>query len=146
MTLNLPQSLLDQIWSDGQQNYPHEGAGLLLGALEGERRTANRLLALANSFEEGARSRRYRLSAEDMLRAEGEADRLGLEILGVYHSHPDHPARPSDYDRAWALPFYSYVITTVQQGRAVESRSWRLTDDRQEMQEERLVILPAEAK
>ncbi|MCJ7512193.1 MAG: M67 family metallopeptidase [Anaerolineales bacterium] len=145
MTLSLPRSLLDRIWDDGQAHYPEEGAGLILGSLYGDHRLASSLLPLANSFEATARGRRYRLGAADMLRAEAEADRLELDILGVYHSHPDHPPLPSEYDCQWALPFYSYVITSVRQGRAVESRCWRLTEDRAEMVEQALEILPEEA-
>lgn len=145
MTLILAGSLLQQIWIDGQAHYPEEGAGLILGSLQGDLRRATRLLSLDNSFEVTARGRRYRLAADDMLRAEAEADRLGLDILGVFHSHPDHPPRPSEFDRDWALPFYSYLITSVQAGRATESRCWRLTDDRAAMVEESLEILPEEA-
>jgi proteasome lid subunit RPN8/RPN11 len=145
VTLVLPRALLRQIREHGEAHYPEEGAGLLLGRIQASQRLAARLLPLDNSFEATARGRRYRLSANDLVTAEEEADRLGLDILGVYHSHPDHPPRPSEFDREWALPFYSYVITSVHSGDAVESRSWRLTDDRSAMVEEELVILPEEA-
>jgi proteasome lid subunit RPN8/RPN11 len=75
-----------------------------------------------------------------MLRGENEAARRGLDVIGVFHSHPDHPNRPSGYDLEWALPWYSYVITSVQGGRAVESRSWRLQDDRQGFAEEAILV------
>ncbi len=60
--------------------------------------------------------------------------------MGVYHSHPDSPNQPSEYDRQWALPWFSYVITRVQQGKAINSRSWVLSEDRQRFDEEELVI------
>lgn len=66
---------------------------------------------------------------------------LGLDIVGVFHSHPDHPNRPSQFDRDWALPWYSYIITSVSAGKAVESRSWRLADDRTNFTEEDIEIL-----
>src|SRR4030065_584569 len=71
----------------------------------------------------------YSLDPSDRLRAEAEAERLGLEILGVYHSHPDHPARPSETDLELALPWYCYVITSVERGRVGASAAWRLADD-----------------
>jgi proteasome lid subunit RPN8/RPN11 len=85
---------------------------------------------LRNAREEAARHNRYLLSPEDYLRGEDEAARLGLEVLGVFHSHPDHPNQPSEFDREWAWPYLSYLITSVWSGRAIESRSWRLDDDR----------------
>jgi proteasome lid subunit RPN8/RPN11 len=69
---------------------------------------------------------------------EEEADRLGLELVGVSHSHPDHPNLPSEFDRQWAWPNFSYLITSVVEGNAVESRSWRLNEDRASFSEEDL--------
>ena len=94
------------------------------------------LLEFANAREESARHNRYLLTPEDYLRGEMEAARLDLEVIGVFHSHPDHPNRPSEFDREWAMPFLSYVITSVQSGKAVESRSWLLSEDRVQFTEE----------
>jgi proteasome lid subunit RPN8/RPN11 len=63
-------------------------------------------------------------------------DAEGLEVVGYYHSHPDHPARYSDFDRDHALPNMSYVITSVVGGSIADTRSWRLRDDRTAMDEE----------
>ena len=71
---------------------------------------------------------------------EEEADRLGLEMLGVFHSHPDHPNLPSEFDRQWAWPNFSYLITSVVEGKAVDSRSWRLSEDRTSFSEEIIEI------
>ena len=71
---------------------------------------------------------------------DGLGEALGLDIIGVFHSHPDHPDRPSEYDREWAQPFFSYVITSVQAGKAVESRSWRLAEDRTQFLEESIEV------
>ena len=70
------------------------------------------------------------ITPQDMIKAEDIADGLDLEIIGIFHSHPDHPARPSEFDRDSALPWYSYLITSVRKQIAQESRSWRLTEDR----------------
>jgi len=129
-----------QIQQHGEHSYPHEGAGLLLGSDDGPRREVVALLPLENRREGEARRRRYHLGARDLAEGEAEAERRGLQVVGVFHSHPDHPAQPSETDRALALPWFSYIITSVQGGRANESRSWRLLDDRTGFSEEALVI------
>jgi proteasome lid subunit RPN8/RPN11 len=78
------------------------------------------------------------ITPEDYLNAELEADRLGLSLIGVFHSHPDHPNRPSEFDRDWAQPFFSYIITSVDSGKTIESRSWRLLEDRSQFVEEKI--------
>ncbi len=140
MTLFLSAKILAEIHAHGAAAYPEEGAGLLLGRAAGNRREVISILALDNSREDAARHNRYLITPQDMLRGEQAADRLGLDVIGVFHSHPDHPNRPSEFDREWALPWYSYVITAVQQGRAVESRCWQLSEDRAEFQEEEIRI------
>ena len=140
MTLIIPKAILDQIHRHGEKAYPEEGAGLMLGEIHEDDREVDTLLFLDNAREEGARHNRYLLTAEDMLRGEREADRLDLAILGIFHSHPDHPDQPSEYDREWAIPWYSYLITSVQQGQAKSSRSWRLADDRSTFTAEELDI------
>jgi proteasome lid subunit RPN8/RPN11 len=72
------------------------------------------------------------------MRAELAARKEGRDVLGFYHSHPDHPAEPSDFDREHALPFYSYIIVSVEKGRAVNLRSWELAPDRAKFLEEEL--------
>ena len=137
MNIEISRDLLAKIHSHGEQAYPEEGAGFLLGA-DGPKRTVVDLLPLNNSREEAARNRRYLLEAEDYMKAEGEAERRGLMLVGVFHSHPDHPDRPSDFDREWAQPFFSYLITGVEAGKARNTRSWRLAEDRSNFVEERI--------
>lgn len=136
MTLNIPAAILTQIHTHGEQAYPEEGAGLLLGRDQGDGREVVAILPLTNAREPTARHNRYLIGPQDMLRGEQEAARRGLEVIGVFHSHPDHPDRPSEFDRQWALPWFSYLITSVMNGEAAHSRSWRLTDDRQRFEEE----------
>lgn len=141
MSLSVSQDLLAQIHEHGEQAYPDEGAGFLLGASsENGIRAVQAIVPLTNSREAEARHNRYLITPEDYLKAELEADRLGLSLIGVFHSHPDHPNRPSEYDREWAQPFFSYIITSVRSGKAVESRSWRLTEDRSKFEEEEISI------
>jgi proteasome lid subunit RPN8/RPN11 len=144
MTIILNTAILRQIHADGERHYPEEGAGLILGTAEADVRRATGLIHRANSFAPESRRRRYAIGAQEMLEAEHQAESLGVDIVGVFHSHPDHPARPSEFDLAWAMPWYSYVITSVANGKAVESRSWRLSDDRSTFVEEQLVRIETE--
>jgi proteasome lid subunit RPN8/RPN11 len=136
MTLFIPQVILNRIHLHGEQSYPEEGAGLMLGEIIGQDHQVSEILPLENVREAGARYDRYQLSPQDYLKGEEEADRLGLEMVGVFHSHPDHPNRPSEFDRQWAWPNFSYLITSVIEEKAVESRSWRLSEDRASFSEE----------
>ena len=144
MVLEISNSLLNQIHRNGEEAYPEEGAGFLLGRIEGEVKQVLALLDLANQSEASARHNRYLLTAEDFMHGELEATRLGLDLLGVFHSHPDHPNQPSDFDREWALPWFSYLITSVNSGKAVESCSWLLNEDRSYFIREGVVSLAGE--
>jgi proteasome lid subunit RPN8/RPN11 len=134
--IEIPTPLLRAIQAHGEEAYPEEGAGLLLGQMNGEHSQAKAIFPLTNAREPAARHNRYLITPQDMLRGEQEALRLGLEVIGVFHSHPDHPNQPSQFDQEWALPWYSYVITSVQSGKAVGSRSWKLLEDRSGFEEE----------
>lgn len=140
MTLKLTAGLLARIQTHGEASYPLEGAGLLIGRTSSSTHEALEMHPLANDFEVDQRHRRYRLDPLELMRVEDGADARGLEIVGVFHSHPDHPAEPSAYDLEWSLPFYSYVITSVAGGRAIESRSWRLVEDRKRFEEEAIIL------
>src|SRR5574342_757087 len=134
--LMLKKELIEQINSHVEQAYPEEGAGFLIGQ-EGE---VKEILALSNAREDVARHNRFLITPEDYLQAELKAERLGLSLIGVFHSHPDCPNVPSEYDREWAQPFFSYIITRVDAGKAVSHRSWRLVEDRSKYDEEEIRI------
>lgn len=138
MTLKIAPELLQAIHRNGETAYPEEGAGLLLGRADGDLREVLHIIELANEREDGARHNRFLIAPQVLLRGEQEAMRLGFDVVGIFHSHPDSPNLPSKFDREWALPWYSYIITTVQDGRAVNSRSWRLVDDRSQYIEEEI--------
>ena len=135
----LPKAVLAQIHAHGEEAYPEEGAGFLLGT-EDPQRTVTTIFALSNAREDAARHNRYLIDPAEYLKAEIEADRQGLSLIGVFHSHPDHPNHPSEFDRDWAQPFFSYVITRVESGKAIESKSWRLLEDRSQFEEEKIKI------
>jgi proteasome lid subunit RPN8/RPN11 len=141
MSLILAEAVLAAIHAHGEQAYPDEGAGLLFGRDESEGRRVVEIYPQDNSRENEARHNRYLITPQDMLQGELEAARRGLDVVGVFHSHPDHPNRPSEFDRDWALPWYSYIITSVQAGKAIESRSWRLLEDRSLFVEEDIQVV-----
>lgn len=134
--LALSSEVIKQINAHVEAAYPEEGAGFLIG-VEGE---VKEILSLPNAREDEARHNRFLITPEDYLKAELKADSLGLSLIGVFHSHPDCPNVPSEYDREWAQPFFSYIITRVDEGKAVNSRSWRLVEDRTKYEEEEIKI------
>jgi proteasome lid subunit RPN8/RPN11 len=138
MSIVIPPELLAKIHANGEQAFPDEGAGFLFGA-DGDTRLVTAIHALPNAREDGARYNRYLISPQDYLKGELEAERLGLDVIGIFHSHPSAPNRASEYDRDWAQPFFSYVITSVYDAKAVESRSWRLSEDRSAFIEETII-------
>jgi proteasome lid subunit RPN8/RPN11 len=115
------------------ETYPHECCGALIGT-NGH---VTAVLALPNTTDEGPR-RRFLVRPSDYASAEAEARQHRAELLGFYHSHPDHPARPSQYDLDHAWPFFSYVIVSVTAGAPADMTSWRLRDDRSAFDEEPL--------
>ncbi|HEX2252922.1 MAG TPA: M67 family metallopeptidase [Thermoanaerobaculia bacterium] len=117
--------------------YPEECCGVLVGReLRGIQGVfVERVLSVGNAREE-SRENRFLIPPETVLAAQKEARAAGLDVVGYYHSHPDHPARPSEFDREHAWPGLSYLIVSVEKGQAVETRSWRLAEDRSRFDEE----------
>ena len=123
----------------GEADYPAEACGLIGGTREDGRKVAVQLVPLGNQRTDSARNR-YLIDPESFRRAQERLERDGLDVLGVYHSHPDHPPEPSAYDREHAWPWLSYVIVAVARGRAGRMRSWVLKDDRSGFDEEPITI------
>lgn len=138
--LTIHSHVLKTLQAHGEAAYPNEGAGLLLGNAADGHKSVVDILPLENQWEAEEQYHRYLITPQDMLRAETEAARRGLDVLGIFHSHPDHPAEPSGMDKDWALPWYSYIITTVAHGRAAVSRAWLLREDRTRFDEESIHI------
>jgi len=118
-------------------SYPDECCGVLIGRCHSGATFVERVLSVGNARED-SRQNRYLISPETVLAAHKEARALGLglEVVGYYHSHPNHPARPSEVDREQAWPGVSYLIVSVEQRKVVDTRSWRLSDDREGFEEE----------
>ncbi len=128
-TLKLTAEIAERIRAHAAESYPYECCGALLGFGGGDLREARAVLRLANQREDSPQNR-YAIPSEDVLRAERFARERKLVLLGWYHSHPDAPGRPSEYDREHAWPWYSYLIVSVEKGEARAMASWRLRDDR----------------
>ncbi|HVT47453.1 MAG TPA: pyridoxal-phosphate dependent enzyme [Vicinamibacterales bacterium] len=131
--LHLPEAALASIRRHGARVYPNECCGALLGTAPGH---VTEAFSLDNTFAEEQRRRRFLVGPEEYRRAEARATETGLQLIGFYHSHPDHPAEPSQFDLDHAWPNLSYIIFSVRQGQPKELRSWRLKADRSAFEEE----------
>jgi proteasome lid subunit RPN8/RPN11 len=123
--LRLSDEQRQQIAAWAASAYPHEGCGLLLGRREGSATRVVEVRAARNIRSERARDR-YEIDPADYLAAETAARAAGIEVVGIWHSHPDHPARPSPTDREFAWAGWSYLIAAVAAAGVTELRAWRL--------------------
>lgn len=140
------KSVLDAIRQHGADAYPEEGCGFLLGTVtsDGE----NRVTALRRAANRRSehRTHRYELTADDYREANEAAQAQGLDVVGVYHSHPDHPARPSETDLEEAtFPGYTYAIVSVHDGTPEAITAWTLAPDRSEFRREDVAVHAHEA-
>src|SRR5260221_12603957 len=129
-SLTLTAAVDQAIRAHGQETYPHE----CCGALDGSGDRVAEIVALPNTTEEGP-GRRFLVRPSDYRLAEQRATELGGELLGFYHSHPDHPARPSQYDLDHAWPNFAYIIVAVAAGAAQAMTVWYLKEDRSSFEE-----------
>jgi proteasome lid subunit RPN8/RPN11 len=143
--LTISGELAEKIRKHAAETYPHECCGALLGrdVISNENHPASRevldCLPLTNRRDDSPRNR-YSVAPVDVVDADRVSQARGMNLIGWYHSHPDHPARPSAYDRDYAWPWYSYVIVSVDAGVPKEMTSWRLNDDRAEYSQETVEI------
>ncbi len=133
MAVTLLKKVGEAIRAHGVETYPNE----CCGAMYGRDGVVSAVFKLPNTTEEGPR-RRFLVRPGDYREAERKSAELGLDLMGFYHSHPDHPARPSQYDLDHAWPFFSYVIVSVHEGVPKDMTSWLLQDDRSAFSEETL--------
>jgi proteasome lid subunit RPN8/RPN11 len=120
----------DQMIEDGLRTFPNECCGFIFGSEADEKRTITDM-QVVNNAKEGDKKRRFEISAQDYFNAEQYAQDQGLLLLGVYHSHPNHPAIPSEHDRKSAQPYFSYIILSIRDGSFDHLRSWILNDSEQ---------------
>ncbi len=129
MKLVLPGRVMAQIRRHGEETYPHECCGFMMGSQVDGARVISEIRRQPNERTE-SRENRFLITPGQFRDAERAARKAGLLMVGIYHSHPDSPARPSEYDRDHAWPWYGYLIVSVARGAAGESRAWLLRDDR----------------
>jgi proteasome lid subunit RPN8/RPN11 len=127
--------LLDQIHRHLELGYPNEACGVMLGTGG----IITEIVSADNQRTDSARNR-YLIDPLVYMKIEKDADRRNIQVLGIYHSHPDVAARPSETDRQAGFPNLSYLIVSVVKGKAVESKSWRLRDDYTQFDEESVEI------
>jgi len=129
----------DEIAAHGERDYPHECCGLLLGSFADDGgKVISEVYPISNAREEQAKRNRFLIRPEELMRGERYAQAKGLEVVGFYHSHPDHPAVPSQYDLEHAWPIYSYIVVSIANGAAADLRSWEMATDRSRFAEEEI--------
>lgn len=136
--LNIEQIPLDEMLKDAIQAFPDECCGFLFGREEGNIRTITKAQPVMNA-KEGDKRRRFEIAPRDYMKAEQFAEENNLQLIGIYHSHPNHPAVPSEHDRVAAQPWFSYIILSIVNGGFDHIRSWQLKDEKQ-FEEEKLLI------
>ncbi|TRX59505.1 M67 family metallopeptidase [Fulvivirga sp. M361] len=126
MKIVINNSAWEAMKHDAETRFPNECCGFFYGQY-GDEKTVSQVLVI-NNTKDGDQRRRFEISPEDYLKGERYALKHGLDLLGVYHSHPNHPAVPSEHDRISAVPVFSYIIISVMEGISAEVTSWILND------------------
>ena len=126
--LVIEQKPLDEMYQDALQSFPDECCGFFFGKEIDEERIITNVVMVNNS-KEGDKTRRFEIASIDYLNAERFAGENHLQLLGIYHSHPNHPAIPSEHDRIAAQPYFSYLIISVKENEIAGIRSWQLNNN-----------------
>ena len=158
MSIALQKRHSQAMQTHAENSYPHECCGLLIGQLSGDNKTLIEVLPVENSWDEATadefrdvagsaelgktRRERYAIAPKTLLEVQKQARDRQLNIIGIYHSHPDHPAVPSAFDEAIAWQQYSYIIISVRQGNTADLRSWTLDNQHHFQLEKILNIAP----
>jgi proteasome lid subunit RPN8/RPN11 len=140
MAIILTRALQRSIFAQMVKSYPNEGGGFLLGEQLGQDVVIRDVIEVENVFESEEQYHRYAMTPQNWANMEDKADEAGLTLVGYYHSHPDSPAIPSEYDRVHALPNFVYIISSVVNREAVDMRVWLLQDDRTAFTAQELIV------
>ena len=138
--ITVAEHLLREIRAHGVLDYPYECCGLLLGSYSDEGKVVTETYPISNAREETAKRNRFLIEPAELMRGEKYAREHDLEVVGFYHSHPDSPAEPSQYDLEHAWPTYSYIIVSTQAGDSTDLFSWEQELDRSRFNSEELRV------
>ena len=138
--ISISEQLLTEIREHGVRDYPYECCGLLLGRYEADTKVVNETYPISNAREESAKRNRFLIEPVELMRGEKYARSKELEVVGFYHSHPDSPARPSQYDLEHAWPTYSYIIVSTSEGDSGDLFSWEQELDRSRFNQEEIIL------
>lgn len=126
MELRISLQAMEAMRIHAEKDYPNECCGFIFGSDDGQRKVE--IIREVPNNQKGDQSKRFEVSPLDYMKAEKFALDSNLTLLGIYHSHPDHPAIPSRHDHKQAVPFFSYIILSVRNGKVARSTSWQLKD------------------
>ena len=136
--ITIAEKQLSEIREHGIRDYPYECCGLLLGSFDADRKVVSETYPISNAREESAKRNRFLITPEELMKGERYARQHDLEVVGFYHSHPDSPAVPSQYDLEHAWPTYSYIIVSTSAERANDLFSWEQEPDRSRFNQEEI--------
>ncbi len=140
MTTTITPALQTRLFEHLRGAYPNEGGGLLIGTTDGDTLIVEDIAEAENTFPTEEQFHRMGLAPDFWAKVEDDADERGLQIVGFYHSHPDSPAQPSEYDLSHAFPNLAYIIVSVQAGQVDHVNNWRLREDRSQFDADLLDI------
>lgn len=136
--ITISEKELTAIREHGISDYPYECCGLLLGRFGPDGKTVTETYPISNAREESAKRNRFLITPEELMKGERYARDHDLEVVGFYHSHPDSPAVPSQYDLEHAWPTYSYIIVSTRADQATDLFSWEQEPDRSRFNKEEI--------
>ena len=137
--ISVLEEIYNKISKDAEAAYPHECCGALLGGINGDGSTSIEGASLLTNTNTERAKDRYEIDPKELLGIEKAARSEGLDVVGIYHSHPDHPAKPSQFDRERGWPDYSYIIVSVMKGKATLGTSWSFSNPDDDFSEDELI-------
>ena len=138
--IRVTETILGEIREHGVRDYPYECCGLLLGRYRADGKVVYETYAISNAREESAKRNRFLITPAELMRGERYASSKDLEVVGFYHSHPDAPAAPSQYDLEHAWPTYSYIIVSTSAEKSGDLFSWEQEPDRSRFNREEISL------